>query len=71
MNFVDLIGKTISAVTLMKKPAFDDVAWLQLSFTDDTSCVVAGTYGGFTGASEDEFPAYILISDSVAGLVPV
>jgi hypothetical protein len=65
-----IIGKTISKVTRMKKPEYDDTGWLKLDFTDGTCCVIWSSYGGYTGSSEDEYPTCIGISDDVAELVP-
>lgn len=72
MKLKDLPGKTISEVAMLRRPEFDDEAWLRLRFTDGTECVLVGFYGGFTGNSEDEYPAYIgLLREPVPDLVPV
>lgn len=72
MDFSSLVGKTIISATLMKRPEFDDTAWLHLSFSDGTHCVLRAGYACYTGDSEDEYPAYISIMDNPPGdLVPV
>lgn len=72
MEFKDLIGKTIAEATLLKYPETDDEAWLRLRFTDGTECVLESTYGGWTGSSIDEYPAYIRICQKTRrDLVPV
>ena len=65
-----LIGKTISALTRMKKPEFDDCGWLKLDFTDGTSCVISAGSGAWTGDSEEEYPTSIEISEYIEGLIP-
>ena len=55
----NLIGKTISAATIMKLPNFDDTCWLRLTFTDGTSTIIVASYGSYTGNSMDEYPACI------------
>lgn len=57
-----IVGKIIDSATYMKKPDYDDRPFLLLRFTDGTHCYVQGFYGGFTGSSEDEYPAYIRIA---------
>ena len=57
-----IVGKTIASATYMKKPEYDDRPYLLLRFTDGTECYVVGWYGGFTGSSEDEYPAYVGIA---------
>ena len=71
MNKEDLIGKTIANVTVMKREGFDDEGWLRLKFTDGTTCLIVASYGGYTGASEDEYPTYIDVEDDDVSLVPV
>jgi hypothetical protein len=72
MEFKGLIGKTITEATLLKYPETDDEAWLRLRFTDGTECVLQATYGGWTGYSMDEYPAYIRICQKPhRDLVPV
>jgi hypothetical protein len=68
MEFKDLIGKTITDVKEMRKPDYDDEAWLRIDFSDKTYCVFAASYGGYTGKSEDEYPAYIAIQSNVEGI---
>lgn len=73
MKFEDLIGKTIISATIMKKLNYDDNAWLKLEFSDNSSCILFGCYSGYTGLSEDEYPAYINIcgGGDIKGLIPV
>lgn len=72
MDFKDLIGKTITKATLMKRPDFDDKGWLKLEFSDKSDCIIVSTYGSYTAGSEDEYPSYILIIDKYENeLVPV
>ena len=73
MKIQDLVGKTISSAQRMKRPEYDDEAWLKLTFTDGTSCFVVAGYGEYTGESEDEYPAYIGITEEVEAkdLIPV
>lgn len=73
MDFSALVGKTIKAATLMKRPEYDDEAWLRLEFEDGTSSVLMSTYGDNTGRSEDEYPCFIVIAspEGASGLVPV
>jgi len=51
---MDITGKTITKVTEMKKPEYDDTGWLKIDFTDGTHCVIYAGYFGYTGKSEDE-----------------
>ena len=67
---MNIIGKTITSVTEMKMPEFDDTGWLKLDFSDGTYCVICAGYGSYTGNSEDEYPTRIGISDSAEGLLP-
>ncbi len=71
MDFSALIGKTIQSAVLMKRPQYDDEAWLRLGFTDGTDIVLVSSYGGYTGRSEDEYPTFICIASDTDGLVPV
>lgn len=71
MDTKNIIGKTISAASLMKRDGYDDEGWLKLEFSDGTFCVVVAGYGCYTGNSNDEYPTYIDISDDISGLVPV
>jgi hypothetical protein len=70
VSIADLAGKTIASATRMKKAEYDDEAWLQLHFTDGSSCVIVASYGGYSGESEDEYPSYFYIKDSIEGLMP-
>lgn len=71
MEIKDLVGKTITASTVMKRANFDDEGWLKLEFTDGTVCVIVSSYGGYTGDSEDEYPTFISVSGDLPGLVPI
>lgn len=67
---MNIIGKTISVITKMKQPGYDDTGWLKLDFTDGTHCIICGDYGGYTGESVDEYPTRIWIQENVDGLIP-
>ena len=72
MNWVDLVGKTISSITQMKLREYDDMGFLKLEFTDGTFCFIIGGYGGYTGGSEDEYQTVInLEEDPKEDLVPL
>jgi hypothetical protein len=72
MKLSDLVGKTITEATLLKYPELDDEAWLRLRFTDGTECMLEATYGGYSGNSVDEYPAYLVIrQEPPRNLVPV
>lgn len=73
MKLNDLVGKTITEATLLKYPELDDEAWLRLRFTDGSECVLEATYGGFTGRSCDEYPAFLVVREKPLprDLVPV
>jgi hypothetical protein len=71
-NAAALIGKTIAAVEFMRKPDYDDRAWMVISFTDGTQTCVVASYGGWTAKSEDEYPAFVgIMREMPAGLVRV
>jgi hypothetical protein len=65
MKTEEIEGKTIRAATIMMKPDFDDRAWLRLRFTDGTECFVIACYGGYTGGSEDEYPAFVVLAPKI------
>jgi len=69
--FNDLIGKTIAKATRYKLTKFDDEPILKLEFTDGTHCCVLATYGGYTGDSEDEYPAFIGRKDDAGDMTPI
>ena len=71
MKFSELIGKTIANTQLMKKNGYDDEAWVRLDFTDGTHCFVVSSYGGYTGKSECDYPAFISLQKEVEGLIPI
>jgi hypothetical protein len=71
MDVKDLVGKTITSATLMKLEDYDDTAWLKLEFSDGSECCVVASYGGYTGESEDEYPARVLLDEVRPDLVPV
>ena len=65
-----LIGKTISSAQLMRKAAFDDTGYLELSFTDGTRCVIAAGYSSYTGESEGEYPTFLKLMNDLSHLEP-
>ena len=60
-EFKDLIGKTIVDATVKKLAKHDDEGFLELKFSDGTEVLIVGTYGGYTGKSEDEYQTFIKI----------
>ena len=58
-NFEKLIGKKIIDVKLKVDSMFDDKNELELIFSDETSALLIGGYGAYTGKSQDEFPQTI------------
>jgi hypothetical protein len=72
MELSDLVGKTITEAVLLKYPELDDEAWLRLRFTDGSECVLEATYGGFSGNSVDEYPAFMVVREKPlpSGMVP-
>ena len=46
-DFSILIGKTIVSANLMTVKGYDDEGFLELVFSDGTSTILHGTYGGF------------------------
>ena len=69
--FDDIIGKTVAKATRYKLAEYDDEPVLRLDFTDGTHCCVLARYGGYTGNSEDEYPAFIGRNDDIGGITPV
>lgn len=62
-----LCGKTIVTAMISRLQPdsdgreFDDEPYLFLSFSDGSEAVVTSSYGGYTGRSEDEYPAFISV----------
>lgn len=54
-----LVGKTIKDAYQFKKTGYDDEGFLRVSFTDGSSIVISGGYGGYTDNSEGEYPTAI------------
>ena len=54
-----LIGKTIKAVEPLGIKGHDDVPYLLIYFTDGSRAMMEGSYGGYTGKSEDEYIRFI------------
>lgn len=71
IDFKWLEGKTVATATVMKKPEYDDTGWVRLTFSDGSECVINGSYSGYTGESEDEYPERLFIFRKCNGLVPV
>jgi hypothetical protein len=70
MEDEELIGKTIVSVKRKKhENDTDDDAWLELGFSDGTKTLIVASYGGYTGRSLDEYPAYIYLSDDYEDLI--
>ena len=70
MEEKDLIGKTILSVKRKKHVNdTDDDCWLELTFKDGTKTLIVGDYGGYTGLSLDEYPAYVGLSDDYEDLI--
>ena len=65
MELQNLVGKTIIKVALEKEEKFDDIPYLHFYFDDNTEYWSYATYGGYTGESVDEYPAYIRVTDQV------
>jgi hypothetical protein len=62
-DFSDLVGKTIQSAEQKQHPRYDDDGFLELTFTDGSKCLIVGTYCGYSGDSEDEYPTSIYISE--------
>ena len=61
--YKQLIGKTIANVAFKKYDGYDDEPLFEIEFTDGTFVYIEATYGGYTGDSIDEYPAFITVSD--------
>lgn len=57
-----LAGKTITSATRMAPPGVDDKPFLRLQFTDGTEAYIRASYGGYTGNSDDEYPAFVTVA---------
>lgn len=62
MDFSTLVGKTILTAEQKQHPHYDDDGFLELTFTDGSKCLIVGSYGGYSGHSEDEYPTRIFLS---------
>jgi hypothetical protein len=62
-DFSSLVGKTIVSATVVGIEGHDDKPYLDLVFTDGTTARIVATYGGYTGRSEDEYPAFIELDE--------
>jgi len=60
----DLIGKTIVSAKIRGMEGYDDKHFLDLEFSDKTKVTIKAYYGGYTGNSEDEYLAFILLVES-------
>lgn len=58
----ELVGKTITKAEIVGINDYDDEPYLYLTFSDGSEVLITATYGGYTGNSEDEYPAFIKIS---------
>jgi len=56
-----LIGKTIIKIERKGTKGCDDTPYIVLTFSDGSTAVFEGHYGGYTGESEDEYPRYITL----------
>lgn len=54
-----MIGHTIEACSFRGIPGCDDVPFLDITFSDGSSVTLEASYGGYTGQSSDEYPAFI------------
>jgi hypothetical protein len=68
-----LVGKTIASATVVPHDVSCDAEnVLVLSMTDGSVWSIAGGYGGYTGASCDEYFEWVKVSEGVAvGVVGV
>lgn len=64
MEVKDLIGKTIADAKMKEVKGYDDEAWLELTFSDGTKICIEAGYGGYTGGSIGEYPAYLILTDN-------
>lgn len=68
MEFSDIEGKTIKEANHKKMKHYDDTGYLELVFTDNTSCIIVSNYGDYTSNSEGEYPTLIDIENEIDGL---
>ena len=54
------VGKTIESIELQGIKGHDDVPILVLRFTDGSNLLLYAVFGGYSGASYDEYPCYIV-----------
>lgn len=68
----DIAGRTISKLTRMRLPQYDDDAWLKMDFTDGTTCYFIASQGSYSRDAQDEYVCTIQIAmeEPVEGLVP-
>jgi hypothetical protein len=65
MNAEFLVGKTIKSATFLKLKGYDDEPYLALEFTDGTTATISASYGGYSGASEDEYPSFVSVREGL------
>ena len=53
------IGKTIESIELHGIKGHDDVPVVVLRFTDGSNLLLQSVFGGYSGASYDEYPCFI------------
>jgi len=58
-----LIGKTIVSAQYRGIKDYDDMPYLDLVFSDGSKITIKGSYGGYTGKSEDEYYQYISVGE--------
>jgi len=63
MEASNLIGKKIINAKIKGIPTCDDEPYLILEFDDNSIVTIKASYGGYTGNSEDEYPAFISIEE--------
>ena len=63
MDIKKLIGRTIEDVRWINSPEFDDENRLMIIFKDGGVIVLESGYGGYTGNSEGEYPAFLRLSE--------
>lgn len=54
-----MIGRTIEDCSFRGIPGCDDVPFFDITFSDGSSVTLEASYGGYTGQSADEYPAFI------------
>jgi hypothetical protein len=57
-----LVGRRIIEANIVPRDGYDDVDLLILKFDDGTSANILATYGGYTGKSMDEYPAFVNVT---------